>query len=239
MRALKIDKLLAEAHFSLGLIKVTEWDWLGGEKEYKRALELNPGDAATHGWYALLLAPLGRFDQALAECNRALEIEPLSAFANKNVGQVLYHARRYDEAIEACKKTIELDPHFGTTYYWLGRAYEQKGLYDQALEAFLKPYPPEIAAALKEAYRTSGWKGYWQKQLELAKERAKRGYVPTYTFAEIYARLGEKDQAFEWLEKAYEERNAFMVFLKELPDWDSLRSDPRFKDLLQRMRLAP
>lgn len=94
MRALKIDDLLAEAHFSLGLIKVTELDWLGGEKEYQRALELNPGDAATHGWYAITLAAWGRFDQALAECNRALEIEPLSLFANKNVGQVLYTARR-------------------------------------------------------------------------------------------------------------------------------------------------
>jgi tetratricopeptide (TPR) repeat protein len=241
MRALEIDDLLAQAHFSMALFKGTDLDWSGAEKAYQRALELKPGDAATHAWYSVFLAALGRFDQALAECNRALEIEPLSSFANKNVGQILYQARRYDEAIEACNKAIELDPHFGTTYTWLAWSYEQKGLYDQSIEAIAKAYryPPEIAAALKEAYVKSGWKGYWRKRLELAQERAKGGFVQPSGFAAIYARLGENDQAIEWLEKAYEERDSWLFSLKEHPEWDSLRSDPRFKDLLRRLRLAP
>lgn len=157
---------------------------------------------------------------------------------------ILYTARRYDQAIEQCRQALELDPNFLTIYRWLGGAYEQKGLYEQAAAAHLKDrvfwmLSPETEAPLRAAYAASGWRGYWQKMLDLKKEQAKDGYVMPYIFAAIYARLGEKDQAFAWLERTYEERSAWMVWLKVEPRFDSLRSDPRFADLLRRVGFAP
>jgi predicted Zn-dependent protease len=184
-----------------------------------------------------------RFDEAIAESKRAVELEPTSVIFNRDVGMMLYFARRYDEAIEQCQKTLELDPNMVTVYGWLGGAYEQKGLYDQAIAAYLRARElsrmgPEVAP-LREAYAASGWKGYWRKALDLAKERATQRHVYSDEFAEIYARLGEKDQAFIWLEKAYEERRWAINTINSDPTWDGLRSDPRYAELLRRMNLEP
>jgi TolB-like protein/DNA-binding winged helix-turn-helix (wHTH) protein len=242
-KALAIDDTLAEAHTSLGFIRVTDYDWMGAEGAHKRAIELNPNSGYAHQGYAHYLRVMRRFDEAIAESKRAVELEPTSVIFNRDVGMMLYFARRYDEAIEQCQKTLELDPNMVTVYGWLGGAYEQKGLYDQAIAAYLRARElsrmgPEVAP-LREAYAASGWKGYWRKALDLAKERATQRHVYSDEFAEIYARLGEKDQAFIWLEKAYEERRWAINTINSDPTWDGLRSDPRYAELLRRMNLEP
>ncbi len=145
--------------------------------------------------------------------------------------------------VEQCRKTLELNPDMPTAYRWLAESYEQKGLYEQAIEAYLKgdfsKLGPEAGAALREAYAASGWKGFWRKALDLQEQRAKQRYVAPGVFAEIYARLGEKDQAFFWLEKAYEERGWSITTLNADPMFDDLRSDPRYADLVRRMGLEP
>ncbi len=186
-----------------------------------------------------------RLDEAVAESKRAVELEPTSVLYNRNVALNLYYARRYDEAIEQCQKTLELDPNMFTAYGWLAESYEQKGLYEQAIEAYLKAgefssLGPEAEAALKETYAASGWKGFCQKALNLEKAQAKQTNVfNAYLFAGIYARLGEKDQAFAWLEKASEERGWDITTLNVDPFWDDFRSDPRYADLVRRMGLEP
>ena len=153
----------------------------------------------------------------------------------------LYFARRYDEAIEQSLKTLELEPGMPTAYRWLARSFEQKGLYDQAVEAWLKTqqftnHGPETIAALREAHASSGWQGFWQKALDLRK----RGNIDPYALAENYVRLGDKHQAFYWLERAHEQNNVgHLMWLNFDPFWDDLRSDPRYTDLVRRMGLEP
>ncbi|MDQ3756078.1 MAG: tetratricopeptide repeat protein [Acidobacteriota bacterium] len=244
-KALKIDDTLAEAHVSLTAIKdLFDWDWPGADRAIKRALDLNPNSGDARRQNALHLRNVGRFDEALAEVKRAVELDSVSVVYNRDVAQILYYARRYDEAIEQCHKTLELDPNMPTVYGFLGRAYEHKGLYEQAIEAYLKSnvffgLGPGAGAALREAYAVSGWKGFWRKALDLTKERAKQRYISPYRFAEIYARLGERDQALHWLEKTYEERDYRIVVLHIDPTFDDLRSDPRYTALLRRRNLAP
>jgi DNA-binding winged helix-turn-helix (wHTH) protein/TolB-like protein/Flp pilus assembly protein TadD len=243
-KALEIDDTLAEAHAALGSIKFLEWDWLGAEGEFKRAIELNPNYERNHSDYDHCLRFMGRFDEAVAESKRALELEPASAFHHRGVAMALYFARRYDEAIAQCEKAIELDSTIPTTYRWLAKSYEQKRLYDQAVEAYLKTgafteHGAEAGGALRKAYATSGWRAFWQKLLVLKKERAKQRLVNTGESAEIYVRLGEKDQAFASLEKAYEQRQPLITFLNRDPVWDGLRSDPRYADLIRRAGLVP
>ena len=243
-KALKIEDTLAEAHLALADIKDKfDWDWSGAEREIKRAIEINPNSGNARRGYALHLRNVGRFDEALAEIKRAVELEPVSVIFNRDMARILYYARRYDEAIEQFHKTLELDPNMSTVHGYLGRAYEHKGLYEQAIEAYLKAdgfsrLSPEAGAALREAYAVSGWKGYWQKALDLEKKRAKQRYVSPYRFAVIYARLGEKDGALHWLEKAFEERDWQIAVLSINPIWDDLRSDPRFTNLLRRIDLT-
>jgi eukaryotic-like serine/threonine-protein kinase len=243
-KALAIDDTLSEAHSVMGGIRFYEWDWSGAEREFKRALELNPNYKPTNPFYELYLVNMKRYDEAVAESKRVLELDPISAYYNRNVAMILYFAHRYDEAIEQCQKTLELEPDMGTAYNWLWRAYEQKGLYDQAVEAYLKFYGPikqqgpEAVAAFRKVYAGSGWKGFWRKALDLDMERAKRG-VNLHGLAESYARLGEKDQALFWLEKAIEQREGAITLHCRNPFWDGFRSDPRFSGLIRRMGLEP
>ena len=245
VRAVELDDLLSEAHTSLAAIKeLYDWDWTGSEKEFKRALELNPNSSLAHRAYAFRLMEERRFDEALTQINRALELDPLSVVINRDVAQILYYERRYDQAIDQSQKTLELDPNFATTYGWLTLAYEQKGLFNEAFRTDLKRRtvagePPEKIAELEEIYARSGWRGYLEKKLEGLKEAAKQRYVNASDFASIYASLGDKDQAFAWLEKACQERDFGMVYLKVDPNLDSLHSDPRFADLERRVGLSP
>lgn len=243
-KALAIDGELAEAHAALGGIRYFEWDWSGAEKEFKRALELNPNYKPIHPNYEQYLLKMKRYDEAVAESKRVLDLDPVSAYYNRNLGMILYFARRYDEAIEQLQKTLELEPEWGVAWNWLWRAYEQKGQYDQAVEAFLKFYGPiqqqgpEAVAAFKEVYARSGWKGFWRKVLDLYMEQAKRG-GNLHGLAENYARLGERDQALFWLEKAVEQRDVTITSHCRNPVWDGYRSDPRFANLIRRMGLEP
>jgi TolB-like protein/Tfp pilus assembly protein PilF len=242
-KALEIDDTAAEAHTALGLIRLTDWDWPGAERAFKRAIELSPNSGYAHTHYAQYLRAINRFDEAIAASKRAVELEPVSAHFNRNVAFYFYHARRYDEAIEQCQKTLELDPNMSGVYVWLAKTYEKKKFYDESIAARLRGREDsgviyEEVKSLREAYATSGWKGYWRKTLDLAKEQAKQRYVNSYSFAEIHVRLGEKDQAFAWLEKAYEDHNWGIINVNSDPIWDDLRSDPRYTELLRRINLA-
>jgi serine/threonine-protein kinase len=243
-KALEIDDSLAEAHTVLGHLKTFDRDWVGAERSFRRAVELNPNSGFVHSLYTLYLIPMKRFDEAVAESKRAVEIEPTSVHYNRNVAFNLFFARRYDEAIEQSLKTLELDPIMPTAYAWLAKSYQQKGLYDQAIEAYIKDGPysslgPDAAAELREAYAASGWKGFWRKALDFKMQQAKKGDVAWYVLAEINAQLGDKDQVFAALEKSYEEHEHNVRFVVADPLWDDLRSDPRYSNLVRRMGLEP
>jgi len=242
MRALQIDDKLAEAHTSLAHIKfLYEWDWPGAEREFKRAIELDPNYATAHHWYGFDLAAVGRFDEAIKEIRKAQEIDPLSLVINATAGWIFYYAHQYDQAIEEESKTLEIDPNFAIAHGRLAAAYEQRGMNNEAVEEYLKAETllgetQEEIVALRQAYTVSGTRGFWRKQLDLAMERSKRQYVSASAIALYYARLGEREHAIQWLEKAYEERDA-LLWLKGDPRWDGLRSDPRFADLIRRVGL--
>lgn len=245
-KALELDEQLAEAYTVRGSIKnFYDWDRVGGEKDYKRALELNPNSEIVHRLYAIFLMITGRFDESLVQINQALEVDPTLIVINRDKAQILFYARRYDQAIEQCLKTIDLDSNNPGGYLWLGRSYEAKSLDEKAIAAYLREqtltgnYSPEEIDALKKAWTVSGLKGYWRKRIEQMLERAKR--IPSFEYsslASIYAQLGEKEKAFESFERAYKERRSF-IYLKIDPRLDGLRSDPRYIDLLQRVNLDP
>src|SRR5713101_125746 len=239
MKALELDDSLAEAHAALA---ITVDGGFEEQKHFKRAIELNPGYANAHLWYARDLSRMGRVDEALKEILRAQELDPLSLIINDNVGEVYEWARQYDRAIEQLRKTLEMDPNFARTHLDLGAVYQDKGMFDEAIAEFQKGRElggenwPELRVPLQRAYETSGYRGYYQEQLRLLKERSKQSYVAPVTIAIIYARLGDKESAFTWLEKAQRERTG-LFFIKVEPVYDPMRSDPRFRDLLHRAGL--
>jgi TolB-like protein/Tfp pilus assembly protein PilF len=243
LKALEMDDTVGELHASIGNIKAWyEFDWEGAEWEYKRALELNPSDGEAHHMYAHLLEGLGRFNESFGVMRRALELEPLSINLNMCRGHILFMARKYDEAIVQIKKTTEMDPSFPLLYYWLGRAYLEKGMLEQAVEMFEKattfPMIRTMATgALGYAYAISGEKDKAQKRLDQLNTLSKEKYVDPYYISLIYLGLGEKDRVFEFSEKAYEGRSMYISSLKVDPFYDDLRSDPRFVELLMKMRL--
>jgi len=244
-KALAIDDTLAEAHTSLAhLTWLHEWNWADGEREFRRAIELDPNYPTAHQWYATYLSSMARHEEAIAEITRAQELDPLSITIGLDVARTFYFARQYDRAIEQCLRAFEMDPSFYRIGDWMELAYERKGLFDKALEAHLKALTargegPETTAVLKEAYAVSGWKGFWRKRLELMKAEAGKRALPTFTLARIYARLGDDDQALGWLQKAYDKHSDYLVLLKVDPLFDSLRSDPRFAELMRKIGLAP
>lgn len=241
-RALKIDETLAEAHTALGAIKHRfEWDWPGAEREFKRAIELNPNYATAYHWYALYLASVGRMDEAVTVAKRGRELDPLSLIVNTGFGRVLYCARRHDEAIEQLSRTLELDPSFPVAHYWRGLAYEQKGMHKEAIADLVQlrtlSVSPLRIAGLGNVYAVSGEKGKAQAILSELEDLSRKRYVSPYDMAAIYSGLGDKDQTFRWLEKTYEEREGALVYLNVEPMFDTVRSDPRFKDLVHRIGL--
>jgi serine/threonine protein kinase/tetratricopeptide (TPR) repeat protein len=243
LKALNLDDTLAEAHTSLAYIKgMYDWDWSGAEKESQRAIQLNPGDALAHYYYGLILAQTGRLEEAIAEEKRAVELDPLSAATNRNLAFVFWLARKPDQAIEQSRKTLELDPSFTIAHISLALGYLEKSMYKEGIAEIEKALviSPGNGLALAElgyAYAVSGRRADAQKVLDQANDLSKQKYVPAVFWAAIYSGLGEKDKAFEWLGKAYEER--FLVYIKVSPLFDPLRSDPRFADLLRRTNLQP
>ena len=245
LQALQLDEHLAEAHVSLANARFYyDWDWVGAEYEFKRALAINPAYSDAHQMYGYYLSSKGRSDEALREMQQAQDLDPVSLPKITAVGEVLYMARRYDEAIAAYQKTLAMDPNSGFAYWALGRAYLEKGHYAEAIAAFQKAIPlsgdsPDESASLGCAYARSGRKAEARKIIDDLKELSKRRYIAPSVIAALYADLGEKDESFSWLNKAYEEHDFILVLLKVEPMFDKLRSDPRFTVLLKRVGLEP
>jgi len=244
-KSLEMDDSLAEAHTYMAVVHFWyDWDFAAAEKEFKRAIEVNPSDAVAHGWYGWYLASMGRFDEAIAENKRALELDPLSPERSLGLGWDFYNARQFDQATQELRKTIELDSNYWATYLFLGRTYEQMGRLSEALAAIQKARlidadNAELLAALGHAHALSGNKREAERILNRLREDSKRRYISPYYIASVYVGLGDKNRAFEWLEKAYQERSLNMAYLRVEPQLDGLRSDPRFQDLLRRMNFPP
>ena len=236
---MELDETLAETHFLLGKIVFWyEWDWATAERHWKRANELDPTYPA---YYPPYLEAMGRLDEAVKAQEGAQQRLPLDLNMSLDLASILLAAGRYDQSIEQTRKALELDPNFWWSYQNLGRAYERKKQFPEAIAALEKArlldVNPSTLGYLGYVYAAAGKKSEAQKVLEELKELSKQRYVSPYNIACIYAGLNDKDQAFEYLERAYQERSFFMVLLKTEAVLDSLRPDPRFKDLLKRMNL--
>jgi serine/threonine-protein kinase len=244
LKALEIDERLAEAHNALATIKEDyDWDWAGAEREFKRAIELNPNYATAHQWYSLYLVNMGRLDEGVAENKIAKGLDPLSLIINANTAQFLRDAHQYDQAVAEARKVLEIDPNFIGAHFGLANAYELKRMYQEAVaemqKAFVLDNDPERAGAWAQGYAAAGYRGAVQRDIGILKERLKQRYVPPFEVAEDYLRLGDNDQALAWLEKTYQEHSGLLTYLKADPLWDPIRTDPRFQDLLRRVGLPP
>jgi serine/threonine protein kinase len=245
-KALELDATLAHLHAVLGSNDVEyDFDFVGGEAEFKKALELDPNDATAHQWYAEKIGMIGgREQEALAEVNRAHQLDPLSPIISWEVGFIHNLSRRFDDAILVCKKSANENPTFAAAHRCLTQAYWGKRMYPQVIEE-LSAYgqlsgdrnESEFASALEQGFRSAGWKGALTKGIEIRQLQRKTGYSSAYRIATLYADLGDKDQAFRWLNTAYQERDWLLMGLKTDFLLDPLRSDQRYADLLRRMGL--
>jgi len=232
---------LAEAHASLGqIVFYYDYDWSGAEREYKRAIELNPNYATTYQWYGELLAALGRSDEAIEKMKMALELEPVNLIFNSTLGLVLWHAGKYDEAITQLKNTIELDPNFAQSYQILGMAYEAKRMFPETLANYSKVNEmlgrdPKSLSGMKEIYEREGWDGFWRRSLKDFTRTSEQGESVDFVIALQYAHLRNSDRAILYLNKAFEERDWTMPVVKVTPAFKYLHDDPRFKDIVKRM----
>lgn len=241
-QALQIDDMLAEAHASLGHVKMMhDWDWPGAEGEFRRAIELNPNYATAHHWYALYLRAMGQFEESLEEIRQAQRLDPLSLIINTVIATHFFYSRQYDKAIEQCCETLELNPNFHVAYCVIGGAYTQQGMYREAIADLQKAISlspgPEGLTLLGYTHAVAGHRAEARKVLNGLKKLSQRRYVEPASIALIYTGLGEREQAFKWLRRAYEHRNELLVMLKVDPRLDALRSDPRFTKLLRRVGL--
>jgi eukaryotic-like serine/threonine-protein kinase len=243
MKALEIDDSLPEAHNALAELKYQyEYDWAGAEKDFKKAIELNPNGAVMHlayGWFLMMAA---RFDEAAAEMEKAREFDPSSLTVKLAKGRLLYFSRQYDQALQHFQKIITVEPNSPGSYLAIAHIYRQKQMYAESFEAFIKYQgligtPPEETDALEKAFKDAGYPGFARKMLDIHKAKAKTTHVSTFGFAIFNTLLGQKDEAFAWLEKGFDERDPLMVQLRIDPQFDSLRDDPRFQDLLRRIGL--
>lgn len=252
MKALELDGTLSEAHTSLANAFSNDYDWPGAEKEFRRAIELKPSYATAHEWYSQYLAEMGRLDEALAEAKQAERLDPLSPSIVWNEGWVLMFARNYDRAIQQFQKALELDPNLVVANVWLGRVLEYQGKYSEAIDWYEKYFLQNAASSeerarleafysnLRRALRKSGSKGAYRLAIRMSLQNIQRSGAPpswidAVGLAYFYAALAEKDKAFEWIERLYEEHA--LSGLKLDPAFDPLRSDPRYGDLLRRMGL--
>jgi TolB-like protein/DNA-binding winged helix-turn-helix (wHTH) protein/Flp pilus assembly protein TadD len=246
MKAMELDETLGEAHASLALISfLHDWNLPEAEREFKRAIELNPGYGEAHHEYSHYLMQMGRTQESLTESNRFLELDPLSPAANLHLGWSYLFAGKYDQAIEQLQKTLKIDPNYVEAHSWLGQTFEQKKMYRDALAEFQKALAlsggdTDYQALLGHAYAMSGQRDQARVMIAGLQARASPVSPADIEIAIIYTGLGNHDKAFDWLGKAFERRNAFLIyFFRVNPLFDSLHSDPRFADLVRRMGLPP
>ena len=257
LKALQLDEGLAEAHTSLADVElILNWNWSGAEREFKRAIELNPNYSPAHAWYAHYLVAMGRFDEATAETRRSLELDPFSIFTIDFAQWTFLLARRYDLTVEQTRKSLELAPEFPWAHYNLGQVYELTGRVSEAVQEFMKAeelfgMSQDRLAELRKAYQQSGVKGYWRQNLAFCQEASKQArkfasssgygwcdYAQNADMAALQVRLGEFNAAFESLERGYTKHEEELIDLKVDPNWDDLRSEPRFQDLIRRVGLT-
>ena len=240
LKALQLDDTLADAHSVLGKIKLYyDWDWSAAEEEYKQTMKFNPNQAWAHHWHSRGLVDRGQTEEAIAEAKLSLALDP-SPYEWDWPIYVFLLARRYDLASERTQELLAIAPNYVWGHFELARLYEQQGKLEEAAQEFLKAdelfgTDPKKLAQLKEAMAKSGARGYWRRTLENYRESAKSSYVPSVLVAEVCVRVGDKECAFEWLERGFEERDDLMTDLKVEPVFDGLRPDPRFQDLIRRV----
>jgi DNA-binding winged helix-turn-helix (wHTH) protein/TolB-like protein/tetratricopeptide (TPR) repeat protein len=246
LKALEIDPSLAAAHTSLAHLSANyEWDWGESERLSRRAIALEPGYATAHQWFGIhCLAPMGRLEEAIAETRSARQLEPLSAVFNAFVGATLFFARRYDEAIEEFRRTIEIHPDFGVAHWYLGRAHLQKGRHQEALAELreavkLSGGSPLMKGTLGVGYALAGDRAAAKATLAELETLRAESYASALDIADIHAALGDREQAFRWLDRAEAERSFHLIYLKVWPELDPLRADPRFEALILRLGLKP
>jgi TolB-like protein/Tfp pilus assembly protein PilF len=241
LKALELDASLAEPHATLGVVKRDfEWDWPGAEEEFHRAIELNPGCADAYHWRATLLIMLGRHAEALREKTRALAIDPLSVVIRTDLARMFYFSRDYDQSLEQYRAVLDMDPNFGYAHLWLAHVYEQKGLFDEAISELqtgmrLSSDSTYALAKLGHAYAVAGKGDEAHSVLNQLHTLSKQRYVSPYDMAIVHVGLKENDEAFAWLERAFEQRSLWLGYLYVEPQLDALRSDLRFQALLRRV----
>jgi TolB-like protein/DNA-binding winged helix-turn-helix (wHTH) protein/Flp pilus assembly protein TadD len=245
LKAIELDETLAEPHASLAFIAETyEWDWATAEREYKRALELNPGDARAHHWYAGYLMYVGRFEEGIAEARRARDLDPLSLPVNNALAGRLLVAGRVDEALKQLQETLEMNPHFAAAHQTLGWAYLNQGKHQEAIQEFQQALQlsgtedTDLMLDLGFAYAAAGKREQARRMLDKLKKLHEKGLAPSGSIAILYGALGQLNEAFAWLEKAYAERDPELTYLK-VPGrrFEPLRHDARFQQLVHRMGL--
>jgi len=242
--ALEIDETLAEAHALLGSLKYrNEFDWSAAEKEFKKDINLNPNSAVVHHWYAIYLGRASRLEEAIEEIKLARELDPFSLVINRNVGMIFYWARKYDRAIESLSKTIEMDQNFSQAHFYLGSSYLQMSMFEDALSEFqrereiTKGINTYLEASIGVVYLRMGKREKAEQIFNELVAQSNDMYISPYGLAWLYFALGKEDQGFESLEMAYKERDTWLIEIKVEPLLDSVRSDPRFKELLKKMNL--
>jgi TolB-like protein/DNA-binding winged helix-turn-helix (wHTH) protein/Tfp pilus assembly protein PilF len=241
-KALALDPSLAEAYTALAYVKHYNWNWTEAEQDFKRAIDLNPSYANAHNFYASFLMSRGRVDESIAASTKARELDPFSLAISAQRGFLLENARRYDEAIEQLRSVIAMDPNHYQAHWFLGHTYAANKQFDQAIAASQKAVDlseraPGALGMLGLVYALAGRNDEANKILNELLELNKRRYVTPAALVNLYLGLGNKDQAFVWFEKAFAEKSNYMAYLKVFPILDPLRSDPRFKDLVQRVGL--
>jgi TolB-like protein/tRNA A-37 threonylcarbamoyl transferase component Bud32/lipoprotein NlpI len=246
LRALEIDSELAETYTSLAQIKARDYNWSAAEQNFKQAIELNPNYATAHHWYAHNLLFRKRFEEAVEEIDRAVELDPLSLVISRNAGQIYYYAGQYDRAMEWLYKVMEIDPDFSYVHFTLGLVYWEKSMLEEAVKEIRKekeltrgdsPLESILDAFLGWYSMSLGKKDKTKELLNNLLMKSQESYVPPTSIASLYFTLGENDQGFEWLEKAYQVRDWFLSFIKINSLYDPVRTDPRFKLMLKKMNL--
>jgi TolB-like protein/DNA-binding winged helix-turn-helix (wHTH) protein/tetratricopeptide (TPR) repeat protein len=242
-KAVELDPTIAEGHAELALVAFYyDWDWTRAEQEFRRAIELNPNYATAHHWYSYYLSAMRRFQEAMAEATRAQQIDPLSLSVNTTVAGRARDLGEYAQAIDLSRRTLEMDPNFVPAHIALGSIYEDQGMWAQAISEYQKAVElshrsPPALASLGHAYGVAGQQKEARTILASLREASKTRYVSAFDMAVVFAGIGDNDAAFQWLEKAYAERESQMAFLNVTRRLDPVRSDPRFADLLHRMGL--